>query len=81
MKAQYPSVSFLLLILEMLIVSQLPSCHNIQIIATTSTEQRFKTQFDSSFSTDPKASRNEDSEQNYSVSHHAIPGGPNPLHN
>ncbi|CAN4095249.1 unnamed protein product [Withania somnifera] len=81
MKPQYPSVPFLLLIMVMLIVSPLPSCHNIQTITTTSTEQRFKTQFDSSFSTDPKASRGEDIEQNYSVSHHAVPGGPNPLHN
>ncbi|KAK4354604.1 hypothetical protein RND71_026798 [Anisodus tanguticus] len=81
MKPQYTSLPFLLLIIVILIVSQFPSCHNNQKITTTSTEQRFKRDLDSSFSLDPKASRNEDIEQSYKVSHHAVPGGPNPLHN
>lgn len=78
MKAQYPSVPFLLLIMVILIVGQFSSCYNTQKI----TKQRFKTESGSSFSTDPKASRNGDTEQScYRVSNHAVPGGPNPLHN
>ncbi|KAK4374433.1 hypothetical protein RND71_005110 [Anisodus tanguticus] len=85
MKAQHHSLPFLL-IMVILIVSQLSSCHNNQKLTTTSTEQRFKRDLDSSFSwhlstPDPKASRNEDFDQSYRVSHHAVPGGPNPLHN
>lgn len=68
-----------------LIMSQFSSCHNIQKMTTTRTKQTYK-DLDSRYSwhlsaSDPKTSRNEDIEQSYRVSNHAVPGGPNPLHN